>query len=149
MRPHKVNGVVVMDREVYFKKMYELLDDDKKFKRLDTDPTILREGQLQRFLRKLKKKNLLNDVIYESIYLCGSQPSRLYGLPKLHKIKGSSEIPPFIPIVLSIGSYNYMLAKYLCELLTPLVPTEYSTTDIFTFIKEIQQVRSSKKYGFF
>ena len=55
-RPDKGNGVVVMDRVIYNQQMHALLSDKNKFKRLSEDPTMLREGQLQRYLRELKKK---------------------------------------------------------------------------------------------
>ena len=55
-RPDKGNGVVVMDRVIYNQQMHALLSDKNKFKRLPEDPTMLREGQLQRYLRELKKK---------------------------------------------------------------------------------------------
>ena len=59
--------------------MYAFLCDKNKFKKLSEDPTKLREGQLQRYLRELKEKQFLDDVTYERIYPSGSQPSRLYG----------------------------------------------------------------------
>ena len=99
MRPDKGNGVVVMDRNVYNQKMYELIDDRTKFRKLDNDPTILREGQLQRYLRNLKKLGFFDEKSYENVYPSGSQPSRLYGLPKIHKVKDKNNIPPFRPIV--------------------------------------------------
>ena len=34
--------------------MYEIINDKDKFKELETDPTLKREGQLQRFLLNLK-----------------------------------------------------------------------------------------------
>ena len=39
---------------------------------LKEDPTKLREGQLQRYLRELKKKQFLDDATYERIYPSGS-----------------------------------------------------------------------------
>ena len=60
--------------------------------RIFEDPK-LRKGQLQRYLRELKKKQqFLDDVTYELIYPSRSQPSRLYGTPKDHKIKSNSFI---------------------------------------------------------
>ena len=108
--------------------------------------TLLREGLLQRLLRKLQKMNIFTKDIYNKIYPTGSQPSRLYGLPKLHKTKNSSEVPPFRPIVSSIGSFNYNLAKYLCDILTPLIPAEHTTKDTFAFVKDVQQVSASGKF---
>ena len=47
--------------------MYALSSDKNKFKKLSEDPTKLREGPLQRYLRELKKKQFLDDAIYEHI----------------------------------------------------------------------------------
>ena len=113
MTPDKGNGVVVMDRTTYNQRMYELMNDDTKFRKLSKDPTMLREGQLQRFLRKIQKnKNFFTKTDYDSIYPVGSQPSRLYGLPKLHKVKSASDIPPFRPIVSSINATIISLLSF-------------------------------------
>ena len=68
LRPDKGHGVVVLDKVVYNKAMVDLLRDNSKFKKLESDLTLRREGQLQRFLRKLKKKGLLDSNIYREIY---------------------------------------------------------------------------------
>ena len=64
-----------MDRVIYNQQIYALLSDKNKFEKLSEDPTQLRDGQLQRYLGELKKKQFLEDVIYEHIYPSGSQPS--------------------------------------------------------------------------
>ena len=138
-RPDKGNGVVIMNRKDYNKSMYDILKDKNKFRKIDKDPTLTKEGQLQRFIRKLKKEEVFNDKTYDCIYPVGSQPSRLYGTPKLHK--SFSDVPPLRPIVSSINSFNYNLAKYLSNLLQPHIPSEHSTEDTFTFIKELEEVR--------
>ena len=74
---------------------YIHLSDGSKYKKLKQDPTLLREGQLQRFLLTLKKNNFFNKEQYDYIYPTGSQPSRLYGLPKMHKIVNEGDIPSF------------------------------------------------------
>ena len=56
--PDKGNGVVVMDRMLYVSKMYELINDDSKFKKLEADSTLCREGQLQLYLRTPIKQKL-------------------------------------------------------------------------------------------
>ena len=87
-RSDKGKGVVILDRTFYISSMKKLLNDEKKFKKLSTDPTHLREGQLQRYLRQLNKsKNFLDKKTYDEIYPSGSQYARMYGLPKLHKVK--------------------------------------------------------------
>ena len=81
IRADKRNRVFVMDRIIYNHQMYVLLSDKNKFKKLSEDPIKLREGQLQRCLRELKKKQFLDDATYGRIYPSGSQPSTLYGTP--------------------------------------------------------------------
>ena len=98
------------------------------------DPTLLREGRLQRFLRKPLKNGHLDRCVYDKIYPSGSQPARIYGLPKMHKAREPSSIPPFRPIVSSIGTYNYELAKYLCILLEPHIPSEHCALDTFSLL---------------
>ena len=63
----------------------------------------------------------------------------LYGTTKIHKFKEKSDVPLVRPIVLSINSYNYNFASYLCELLTPFIPA-HCTKDSFAFIKDIQEI---------
>ena len=110
------------------------------------DPTLLREGQLQRFLRNLKKNNEIDNIIYDKIYPSGSQPARIYGLPKMHKVQDHSSTPPFRPIVSSIGTYNYNLAKYLCTLLNPHIPNDYCAQDTFTFVSEVTRLHTLNKF---
>ena len=47
------------------------------------------------------------------------------------------------PIISSIGTYRYNLAKFLTELLDPVIPKEHCAKDLFSFCKEIQQVSSN------
>ena len=139
----KGNGVVVMDRVIFNLQMYALSSNKNKFKKLSEDLTKLREGQLQRYLRELKKKQFLDDATYERIYPSGSQPSRLYNTRKVHKIKSNSEVPSFRPRVSSIGSFNFNLSRFLCDMLTPFILTDYFTRDSFSFVKEVQEVSVS------
>jgi len=80
--------------------LLKIISDSAKFKPIKEDPTLLREGQLQRFLRKLKTKGHLDPNVYSKIFPSGSQPARIYGLPKMHKPRGCGcphplEKPPF------------------------------------------------------
>ena len=91
LRPQKGCGTVILDREEYVKKIYAIINDTSKFKKLPSDPTILREGQLQRFLRTLKNKGLFKDESYDKIYPSGSKPASIYGLPEIHKLNSSKD----------------------------------------------------------
>lgn len=146
LKPDKGNGVVVLDRTAYEHSILNIISDTSKFRTIESDPTLLREGRLQRFLRALKKNNFLYNNIYDSIYPVGSQPARIYGLPKMHKSRGPTSMPPFRPIVSSIGTYNYNLAKFLCTILEPYIPSDYIASDTFSFVREINQLSMTGKF---
>ena len=87
MRPDKGDGTVIIDRDVHIQKILELIKDRTKFKELSTDPTIMREGQLQRLLTSTKDKNIFTKENYENIDPSSSKPAFIYGTPKSHKLK--------------------------------------------------------------
>ena len=72
------------------------------------------------------------------MYPSGSAPARIYGTPKMHKFSSSDSFPKLRPIVSSIGTFNYNLAHFLCDLLSPLVPNDYSCKDTFSFVSQIK-----------
>ena len=118
----------------------------KRFEKLNKDPTLKRESSLQRFLRKLKQKNLFNEIENDKLYPSGSAPARIYGTPKMHKFSSSDSFPKLRPIVLSIGSFSYNFDRFLCDLLSPLVPNDYSCKDTFSFVSQIKNANLSKKF---
>ena len=61
----------------------------------------------------------------------GSAPSCIYGTPKIQKLSSSDSFPKLRPIISSIGNFNYNLARFFCDLLSPLVPNDYSCKDTF------------------
>ena len=113
---------------------------------LNEDPTLKRETSLQRFLRKLKLKIFFNEIEYDKLYPSGSAPARIYGTPKMHKFSSSDSFPKLCSIVSSIGTFNYNLARFLCDLLSPLVPNDYSCKDTFSFVSQIKNANLSKKF---
>ena len=72
--------------------MYQILADESKFQKLSNDPTILREGKLQRFLRKLNKEGFFLVNNYMKVFI-----RLVHNLPD--KVKRKSEMPPFRPII--------------------------------------------------
>ena len=68
----------------------------------------------------------------------GSRAGILYGLPKVHKNN-----LPIRPIISAVGTYNYRLAKYLDNILKPLVDATYILTDTFDFVNKISHLDTS------
>ena len=107
-----------------------------------------REASLQRFLSKLKQKDFFNENEYDKLYLSGSAPARIYGTPKMHKFSSGDSFPQLRLIVSSIGTFNYNLAHFLCDLLSPLVPNDYSCKDTFSFVSQIKNANLFKNFLF-
>ena len=63
----------------------------------------------------------------------------------MHKFSSSDSFPKLRPIVSSIGTFNYNLARFLCDLLSPLVPNDYSSKDTFSFVSQINNANLSRK----
>jgi hypothetical protein len=72
----------------------------------------------------------------------GSNSGSLYGLPKVHKEGFSMR-----PIISSIGTYNYKLAKYLDSLIKPLLENDrFMLKDSFEFVNNNSKVKNNNLY---
>ena len=93
------------------------------------------------FLRKLKQKNFFNEIEHDKLYPSCSAPARIYGTPKMQKFSSGDSFPKLLPIVSSIGTFNF-----LCDLLSPLIPNDYSCKNTFSFVFLIKNANLSKKF---
>ena len=50
------------------------------------------------------------------------------------------------PIVSSIDTFDYNLARFLCDLVSPLVLNDYSHKDTFSFVSQMKNGSLSEKY---
>ena len=144
-KPDKENRVVILNQKLSNNAIEEIISDTSKFEKLSEDPTLKREASLQRFLRKLKQKNFFNEIEYDKLYPSGSAPARIYGTPKMHKFSFSDSFPKRRQILSSIGTFNYNLGRFLCDLFSPLVLNDYSCKDTFSFVSQIKNTNLSKK----
>ena len=103
------------------------------------------EAPLQRFLHKLKQENFFNENEYDNLYPSGSAPACIYGTHKMHKFSSNDAFPKLRPIVSFISTFNYDLARFLCNLLSPVVPDYYSCKDTFSFVSQIKNANLSGK----
>ena len=61
-KPQKGNGVIILDRKLYYNAIEEIISDTSKFEKLYEDPTFKREASLQHFLHNLKQKMKFNMI---------------------------------------------------------------------------------------
>ena len=80
------------------------------------------------------------------MYPSGSAPACIYGTLKMCKLFSSDSFPKLHLILSSIGSFNYNLAHFHCDLLSHLLPNDYSCKDTFSFVSQIKNVYLSKKF---
>ena len=97
----------------------------------------------------VSEDNFFNEVEYDKLYPSCSAPSHICGTPKMHKFSSNDSFPKLRPIVSSIGTFNYNLPCFLCDLLSPLVPNDYSCKDAFSFVSQIKNANLSKKFLLF
>ena len=58
-KPHKGNGVVILDQNLYVNAIQEIISDTSKFEKLNEDLTLKCEASSKRLLCKLKQKTFL------------------------------------------------------------------------------------------
>ena len=132
----KGNATVVMKKSEYTEKMSNMLQEPV-YKKLRRDPTKGTEEKVTVALRSLLKEHRIGKRRFDQLKPSWSYPPRLYGLPKIHK----PDIP-LRPIVSSIGSPTYKLAKFLSSIIGPLVGhSDYHVRTTKEFVEYIRQQR--------
>jgi len=132
-KPDKGRGVVILNKHDYHQKLLSILDDHTKFKKITTKISthlLYLEDKLKRLLRAIKPS--IGESTYNFLSTSGSQPGRLYGLPKVHKPN-----IPLRPIISSIGTFNYNTAKFLVPIISPLTTNQYTIENSTAFANEI------------
>nr|XP_046235715.1 uncharacterized protein LOC124054085 [Scatophagus argus] len=126
---------VILNTQDYHSKVATLLSDTATSEKLKRNPTSNYKQQLISYLQKLEKDQLINRKLYFQLYPGEATPC-LYGLPKIHK-----EGVPLRPIVSSINSVTYKVAKHLAHILAPLVGHSphhiHNSQDFVNKVKEI------------
>ena len=112
LRADKGNATVIQDRVEYDRKMLEHLSASGSYRRLDKDPT----KKIVNEVTKAIKNSALDENTKKKLIPKDTTIPRIYGLPKIHK-----EGAPIRPIVNTIGSPTYLLAKFLARILKGFV----------------------------
>ena len=75
-----------------------------------------------------------------------TKSARVYRNSKTHKLKCKTDKLSFRPIVSSLGTYNYKLAKFIGGTLNPIIPSQHRATGSFSFCTETQEVSACNKF---
>ena len=79
MKQDKEKAVVIMDKQKYTEKCFEMLNT-KQFSKISIDPTKKTDAKIQRVLRQIKSK--LTAQEYHRLYSTGSYAGKSYGTTK-------------------------------------------------------------------
>ena len=64
----------------------------------------------------------------------------------LLKFCSRDSFPKLRPIASSVGTFNYDLARFLCDRFSPLIPNDYSCKGTFAFVSQIKNANLSRKF---
>ena len=111
----KGNATVVMDADEYERKALDLIGK-QPFKQLCRDPTRNNDKRVNDVLKRLNKEGRLSKKTLAALksQVGESRSPLFYGKVKLHK-----EGAPLRPIVSSVGSCTYKVAKGIAKILAP------------------------------
>ena len=130
-------ALVVIDRTDYIRKAKDLLQDTSTYRTIKEDPTSRLKSRLINILKKVKAESGMQENIYRKMYPTGACPLKFYGLPKIHK-----KNIPLRPIVSSIGSVSYGVAKELAKIIKPLMGCSVHHVQNSTqFVEEMKRTR--------
>ena len=113
----KSNSFVILDKQQYVNKMYDLLSDDTTYTLLNQNPLNKVNSDFNRNLRRIFSNSEHKELINKFQCRMSTLPY-MYGLVKTHK-----ENFPMRPIISTVGSASYKLSKYLVNILSPIVGT--------------------------
>ena len=64
----------------------------------------------------------------------------------MHKFSLSDLFPKLRLLVSSTDTFNYDFACFLCDLISPIVPDDYSCKDTFSFVSRTKNANPSGKF---
>ena len=115
---------MILDKTFYISAAEDILNDHTKFSNLNIPASkeINYKTNLEKIitsdLKLLKSEEMIDKATYKDIKPVGSRSGILYGLGKVHK-DTKNGLPPFHPILSSIGTPTYKLERFLLPFLTP------------------------------
>jgi hypothetical protein len=124
------------------------VSDRTKFE-IVSDPmekfTLRIEDKINNFLRKIKPLNVISEEIYKQLFVSGSGPGILYGLPKIHKPNFSVNFP-FRPIFAAYNTPSFKLAKFLVPILSPFTTNEHTIENSYKFVNKVKGIHNANSF---
>ena len=137
MGAKKGRSTVVLDEENHEEKVHKMLQDEKTYEVLKTDPTPKYKWKLISIISKLKKEDKIDEKQYKVLYPTTANTPRLHCSTKVHKKDN-----PVRPIVDYTDSLGYEISRTLADLLNPLIYRQYQAP-----CKKLKRLGRGTQYG--
>ncbi|KAI4476880.1 hypothetical protein M0804_013207 [Polistes exclamans] len=133
-RSDKGNNTVIMEKEEYIKEMNKLLEDKNTYSILNKNPINRFEILANNLTIKLQNESIISEEIGKNLISYNSVAPKLYGLRKTHKKECALR-----PVVSSIGSLCYKIAKFIHQTITDSISSKlvFSIKNSFEFADNI------------
>ena len=137
----KGNGVCLMKKEDYLKKLDAIVNDETKFekvnkaKRKNARHPLFRRQEVVNEQIKKHIKPYVDKELTKRLLASGTTVGKLYGTCKVHKDKF-----PVRPIVSMINTSEYNLAKYMDSIIKPGIPSTFSITSNSEFLQRLKNI---------
>ncbi|XP_062710541.1 uncharacterized protein LOC134288748 [Aedes albopictus] len=136
----KGSKTVILDAEEYHSKMQSLLEDESTYKKLPSNPTNKILRKINGIIDMWHRSGYIDFRIQRKLKESSCNPPRIYGLPKTHK-----ENRPMRPVVSTIGSATYKIARYLSDIIGNVVgKTNFHVRNSFEFADQITGVQTDE-----
>ncbi|XP_072030550.1 uncharacterized protein [Amphiura filiformis] len=133
----KGRATCVIDATVYEEKANALLQDENVYEKLKKDPKQKCQTKLIKLLKDLKEKGAIDSRTYWKLYPTVCDVPKFYGLIKIHNAGA-----PLRPIISSIGSVAYELARFVSGIVSPLIGnTDHHITNTQSFVENIRDLK--------
>lgn len=136
LKADKTNETVIMDSAYYDKKIMDILRDKKTYKQVKLNPINTYQKRNNDLIKSGQEKDYISPSIAKTL------PSKIYGLPKLHKESFSLR-----PIVSCIQSLFNALALFQSTILNHTAyQNKYYIKNSFDFNDKIKNVKVPDNY---
>ena len=141
-KPDKGNSVVLVNRSDYVDSMNSLVNNSQFEDITDSigKITLKIEDKINNFLRKLKTLKIIDLETYQNLFVKGSGPGILYGLPKIHKIDFSTKFQ-YRPIFAAYNCASYKISKFIIPYLAPFTKNQFNLSNSYDFSNKVKNLK--------
>jgi len=141
-RADKSNTTVALDKDDYYKKITEVLQDTNTYIKIKKDPTINITTSLRNLLIRWKESKYISTSAYKQLMCNDGILMRTYGLCKIHK-----QDYPFRIIISSIDNPLCSLILFLHRIIFRNIPKSFShINDSFQLVKKLSNLYIDDNY---